>query len=53
MRNGVSVLDTDAHHMEPPSIWPAGMADLENQPLPEASIRKIFWDNGAEAFGLA
>ena len=43
--------NTDYPH--PDGTWPAGMADLESQPLPEASIRKIFWDNGAAAFGLA
>ncbi len=43
--------NTDYPH--PDGTWPAGMADLEKQPLPEQSIRKIFWDNGATTFGLA
>ena len=42
--------NTDYPH--PDGTWPAGMADLEKQPLPESSIRKIFWDNGAGVFGL-
>ena len=43
--------NTDYPH--PDGTWPAGMADLEKQPLPEASIRKIFWDNAAPWFGVA
>ena len=42
--------NTDYPH--PDGTWPAGLADLERQPLPEASIRKIFWDNAAPIFGV-
>jgi predicted TIM-barrel fold metal-dependent hydrolase len=43
--------NTDYPH--PDGTWPQGMHDLESQQLPEASIRKIFWDNAAPWFGLA
>lgn len=43
--------NTDYPH--PDGTWPAGLADLERQPLPESSIRKIFWENAAPLFGLA
>jgi predicted TIM-barrel fold metal-dependent hydrolase len=43
--------NTDYPH--PDGTWPHGMANLEKQPLPEASIRKIFWDNAAPLFGLS
>ena len=43
--------NTDYPH--PDGTWPQGMANLEEQPLPEASIRKIFWDNAAPLFGLS
>ncbi|MFP6795043.1 MAG: amidohydrolase family protein [Pseudomonadales bacterium] len=43
--------NTDYPH--PDGTWPAGFAALEQQPLSEESIRKIFWDNGAKVFGLA
>ena len=42
--------NTDYPH--PDGTWPGGLADLENQPLPNASIRKIFWDNAAPLFGV-
>ena len=42
--------NTDYPH--PDGTWPLGMERLEQQPLPEASIRKIFWDNAAPRFGL-
>ena len=42
--------NTDYPH--PDGTWPAGMEDLEKQPLPEESIRKIFWDNGARLYEL-
>lgn len=42
--------NTDYPH--PDGTWPAGMADLERQPLSEASKRKIFWDNAAPVFGV-
>lgn len=40
--------NTDYPH--PDGTWPQGMKDLEQQPLPEQSIRKIFWDNPARVF---
>ena len=43
--------NTDYPH--PDGTWPEGMAQLEHQPLPEVSIRKIFWDNAAPLFGVA
>ena len=43
--------NTDYPH--PDGTWPQGMVNLEEQPLPEASIRKIFWDNAAPLFGLS
>ena len=43
--------NTDYPH--PDGTWPAGMKDLEAQPIPEASLRKIFWDNAAPWLGLA
>ena len=43
--------NTDYPH--PDGTWPQGMTNLEEQPLPEASIRKIFWDNAAPLFGLS
>jgi uncharacterized protein len=42
--------NTDYPH--PDGTWPAGLAELERQPLPTESIRKIFWDNAAAAFGV-
>jgi len=43
--------NTDYPH--PDGTFPDGMERLEAQPLREASIRKIFWDNAAPWFGLA
>ncbi len=43
--------NTDYPH--PDGTWPAGMEALENQPISEQSIRKIYWDNPAPVFGLA
>ena len=43
--------NTDYPH--PDGTWPQGMVNLEEQPLPEASIRKIIWDNAAPLFGLS
>ncbi len=43
--------NTDYPHAD--GTWPLGMEHLERQPLPEESIRKIFWDNAAPVFGLA
>ena len=42
--------NTDYPH--PDGTWPTGLADLENQPLPAESIKKIFWDNAAPLFGV-
>ena len=41
--------NTDYPH--PDGTFPRGMADLEGQSLPAASLRKIYWDNGAGLFG--
>ncbi len=43
--------NTDYPH--PDGTWPVGMRALEQQPLPEQSLRKIFWDNAAPLFGVA
>jgi uncharacterized protein len=45
------VFNTDYPH--PDGTWPWGMARLDEQPIPEASKRKILWDNAARAFRLA
>ena len=45
------VFNTDYPH--PDGTWPWGMKSLEQQDIPSASKRKIFWDNAARAFGLA
>ncbi len=42
--------NTDYPH--PDGTWPAGFEALEKQPISEESIRKIFWDNAAGAFGV-
>ena len=42
--------NTDYPH--PDGTWPAGMEALENQPISEQSLRKIYWDNPAPVFGL-
>jgi len=42
--------NTDYPH--PDGTWPAGIAALEAQPLAQASIRKILWDNAAPVFGV-
>lgn len=44
------LFNTDYPH--PDGTWPWGMEALEKQPLSEASIARIFWDNPAAAFGL-
>ena len=43
--------NTDYPH--PDGTFPQGMVDLEAQPIAEASIRKIYWDNAAPVFGVA
>jgi len=43
--------NTDYPH--PDGTWPMGFTALEEQPLSETSIRKIFWDNAAPVFNLA
>jgi predicted TIM-barrel fold metal-dependent hydrolase len=45
------VFNTDYPH--PDGTWPWGMKSLEEQPIPEESKRRIFWDNAARAFRLA
>jgi len=42
--------NTDYPH--PDGTWPAGFTALENQPIGEESIRKIYWDNAARYFSL-
>jgi predicted TIM-barrel fold metal-dependent hydrolase len=44
------VFNTDYPH--PDGTWPWGIERLLAQPIPEASKRKIMWDNAARAFGL-
>ena len=44
------LFDTDYPH--PDGTFPWGMESLEKQPIPDESIRKIFWDNPATAFAL-
>jgi len=45
------VFNTDYPH--PDGTWPWGMERLGEQPIGEASKRKILWDNAARAFRLA
>ena len=40
--------NTDYPH--PDGTWPAGFGAMEQQPIGEESIRKIFWDNAAQVF---
>jgi predicted TIM-barrel fold metal-dependent hydrolase len=42
--------DTDYPH--PDGTFPWGIGAMLNQAIPEASKRKILWDNAARAFGL-
>jgi predicted TIM-barrel fold metal-dependent hydrolase len=44
------LFNTDYPH--PDGTWPWGMKSLAEQPIPEESKRRIFWDNAARAFGL-
>jgi predicted TIM-barrel fold metal-dependent hydrolase len=44
------LFSTDYPHSD--ATWPAGLAALESQPIAHESVRRIFWDNGAHAFGL-
>jgi predicted TIM-barrel fold metal-dependent hydrolase len=44
------VFNTDYPH--PDGTWPFGMEQLEAQPIPDASKRKIYWNNAARAFDL-
>ena len=44
------VFNTDYPH--PDGTWPWGMKSLEEQPIPEESKRRIFWDNAARAFRI-
>jgi uncharacterized protein len=41
---------TDYPHSD--ASWPAGLEAIESQPIPEESLRRIFWDNGAQAFAI-
>lgn len=50
---GDAYLTFNTDYPHPDGTWPDGMAALEAQPLAEESIRRIYWDNAAEAFGLA
>jgi predicted TIM-barrel fold metal-dependent hydrolase len=45
------VFNTDYPH--PDGTWPWGMERLHEQPISEASKRKILWENAARAFRLA
>jgi predicted TIM-barrel fold metal-dependent hydrolase len=45
------VFNTDYPH--PDGTFPWGMQKLGEQPIPEASKRKILWENGVRAFRLA
>jgi predicted TIM-barrel fold metal-dependent hydrolase len=44
------IFHTDYPHSD--STWPGGLEALESQPIPVESLRRILWDNGAEAFRL-
>ena len=43
--------NTDYPHAD--GTFPIGMEKLEEQPLSEKSIRKIYWENAAPVFGVA
>jgi predicted TIM-barrel fold metal-dependent hydrolase len=44
------VWNSDYPH--PDGTWPWALRKMEEQPIPEASKRKILWDNAARAFRL-
>jgi len=44
--------DLKMHYPHPDGTWPWGMQRLHEQAIPEASKRKILWDNAARAFRL-
>lgn len=44
------VWNTDYPH--PDGTWPWALGKMDEQPIPEASKRKILWDNAARAFRL-
>ncbi len=48
--DGNFVFNTDYPH--PDGTWPWGMKSLEEQPISEASKRRIFWENAARAFRI-
>ncbi|MEZ5558965.1 MAG: amidohydrolase family protein [Pseudomonadales bacterium] len=50
---GDSYLTFNTDDPQPDGAWPAGLADLEHQPLSEESIRRIFRDNAAHLFDAA
>ena len=43
--------NTDYPHAD--GTWPGGIQAMTEQPLPEKSIKKIFWDNPASYFNCA
>ncbi len=49
---GEDYLTFNTDYPHPDGTWPAGMSDLEKQPISEDARRKIFWDNAAPLFGL-
>jgi predicted TIM-barrel fold metal-dependent hydrolase len=48
--DGNVVFNTDYPH--PDGTFPFGFERFEAQPIPDASKRRILWDNAAQAFGL-
>jgi predicted TIM-barrel fold metal-dependent hydrolase len=50
---GEDYLTFNTDYPHPDGTWPGGMTDLERQPLTPETIGKIYWDNGAELFGVA
>ena len=49
---GEDYLTFNTDYPHPDGTWPAGMNDLEQQPISDSAKRKIFWDNAAALFGL-
>jgi len=50
---GEDYLTFNTDYPHPDGTWPQGMQDLEQQPISDSAIRKIFWDNAAPLFGLS
>jgi predicted TIM-barrel fold metal-dependent hydrolase len=44
------LINTDYPHAD--GTWPWGFDELRRQPIPESSIEKILWSNGARAFRI-